>query len=284
MQAKTLLGQLTSVALTAFLGAAHLPASSISVQSDNSYSSTHAVRLVVSRSCEEGDLTVPDGELSTDPTQEPSNEVDIVAGSVHFEAGGSIELGNGFSVASGAVFSAEVGARVLGAAYLRDQTPEAEPVYFVRFYLDPDDLTLTEASHQFELLVAYDAQGNREFVLGVTYNTAQAERRLWAEAYESGGTPRTTKGLCELVLGSGWHGVEAQWRASTGTGGDLVVIVDDQFVQSLASCLSLGSGLDNGDGEISAVEWGCRAPSSSSLGSVDLDDFDSRSNGPIGSP
>jgi hypothetical protein len=266
-----------------------LGASTVSVQSANSNSGTHALRLEVSRDCVEGDLTLPDGILTTEPAQLPcgtlkAGDVDITAGSVHLAAGVAIELTDGFSVASGAELSTELGERVLGAAFLRDRSPAAETTYFVRYFMDPDDLTLNQAADRFEHLVAYDALGNREFVLGVTYNQAQGELRLWGEAYENDGTPRTTEGLCELVLGAGWQTIEAHWTASTGSDGDLVLVVDRQHAQSLAACLSLGGGLDNSAGEISSVEWGCRSPTRSGMGSLDLDDFDSRRQAPAASP
>ena len=41
----------------------------------------------------------------------------------------------------------------------------------MRFYVDPNNLDLTLDSQQFEHFIAYDGQGNREFLLGVTYNS-----------------------------------------------------------------------------------------------------------------
>ena len=212
-----------------------------------------------------------------------ANDSNIVSGSVRFKAGALIRIGEGFSVAAGATFTAEVGPTVLGAAFLRDGTPSAVKDYYARFYIHPDNLTLTSDSDRFDHLVAYDAQGNREFVVGVTHHSGTGERRLFATAFADDGSPLSTAGLCEVALGSGWQYVETHWKASSGTDGDLELSVDGGAPQSLAQCLSLSEGVGNGSGEVSAVEWGAQGISTTGgLGVVDLDDFDSRANGPIG--
>jgi hypothetical protein len=256
------------------------------IQGANVNDGTSAARLTVTKDCADGDYTVPDGPLSADPAVTPcgqlsANDVDI-SGTVRFAGGARIALGEGFSVGSGADFSAVTGPTVLGDAYLRDGSPAAVKDYYVRFYLDPDGLALSQNSQQFDHLVAYDGAGNREFLIGVTYNTGLAEQRLFVTAYENSGTTRTTKGVCELALGSGWQFVEAHWKASTGTDGDVELSIDGAAPQSLAACLSLPGGLTNGNGEISAVEWGARNVVGGSLGALDLDDFASKIVGPIG--
>ena len=258
------------------------------VQTGTVRSGVYAARVTVDKSCTDGDYEVPSGTTTTDPVVTPcgeltANDVDVVSGDVRFRAGEAVGLGEGFKVAAAATLLAETGQTVLGGAWVRDESPQAATLYRVRFAVNPDGLTLP-AGEQFDHLVAYDAEGNREFLLGLTYNAALPELRLWAEAYEEGGVARSTQGLCELVLGAGWHLIEARWTASTGTDGDLIVSVDGLAPQSLASCLSLAGGLDNGSGEISAVEWGSRDPSSSSLGDFDLDDFDSRRSLDLGPP
>ena len=262
-------------------------ASEIQVRTDNPNSGIYAARLSVSRACADGDHTVPDGPLSTDPAVVPcgdltAGDVDVVSGTVRFRAGTSIALGDGFSAVAPASFSAEAGETVRGAAYVRDESPAAVEQYTARFHIDPDGLALSAASESFDHLVAYDAEGNPEFLVGVTYNTGLGELRLYAAAFETDGTERTTRGACELALVAGWQAVEVRWNASTdsegGTAGDLRVSIDGGPAQSLASCLSLAGGLANADGEISAVEWGAKDPSHEALGSLDLDDFDSTGN------
>ena len=160
------------------------------------------------------------------------------SGSVVFRAGESILLGEGFSVATGAALTMVIGPPFRGDGYVRDDNPDAEGEYVVRFYIDPDGLTLSSASEQFHHFIAYDADGDREFLIGVTYNDVMLERRLFATAFETAGTERTTKSLCELQLGSGWQYVEAHWKASTGTDGDLQVSINGGAAQSLARCLA----------------------------------------------
>ena len=249
-------------------------------------SGLYAARVAVGKTCADGDYVVPDGPISSDPAVTPCGDLTAgnvqVSGTVRFRAGRAVRLGNGFAVGPGASFVAETGQTVLGGVWLRDESPMAESDYRVRFALNPDNLTLTGPGDRFEQLVAYDAQGQQEFVLGLTFNTALGEVRLWAAAYEDDGSRHSTEGLCELAVGAGWRDIGARWTASTGSDGDLVVSVDDLLVQSLASCLSLSGGLSNGSGEISAVEWGSRNPSSSGMGMLDLDDFDSRRSLNIG--
>lgn len=262
-------------------------ASEIETQSANVNSGAWAVRLTVTRACTPGDALIPDGAISGDPGVEPcgnltANNVDVASGPVVFRAGESILLGEGFSVAAGAALTMEVGGAVLGDGYLRSESPDAEAEYVIRFYIDPDGLTLSPPSERFHHFIAYDAGGNREFLIGVTYNSVLPERRLFVTAFETAGTERTTKGLCELELGSGWQYIEAHWKASTGTDGDVQVSIDGGATQSLAQCLSLATGLDNSSGEISSVEWGARDLVGSSLGVLDMDDFESRSGGSIG--
>lgn len=282
-----MLTRVSSVAAAALLIGTPLLASSFQVQSANANTGTQAARLTVTKTCTPGDATIPDGPLSSDPVDEPcgiltANNVDVVAGPVRFKAGQSLLLGEGFSVASGVSFVAEVGASVLGDAAVRDETPQALRDFHLRFYINPDNLTLSADSQQFDHLVAYDAQGNREFLIGLTFNSVLGERRLYTTAFENDGTALTTKDACELALDPGWQFVEAHWKASTGTDGDVEVGVNGVVSQSLVSCLSVAGGLDNASGEISAVEWGVRNLSSGSLGSIDLDDFASSRTGPIG--
>ncbi len=262
------------------------PASQLEIQSLNVNSGSQAARLTVDDGCTPGDATVPDGTLSADPGLEPcgaleANDVDVVSGSVTFRAGSEIRLGEGFSVASAAALTVLVDP-VAGDAYVRDESPGAETDYYVRFYIDPGGLLLDDDGDRFDHLLAYDAQGSPEFLIGVTYQASLGERRLYATAWGNDGSAHTTQDLCELVLAPSWQYVEAHWRASSGSDGDLELSIDGGPSQSLSQCLALVSGLDNSNGEISAVEWGARNPSSGELGTVDLDDFDSQSTGPIG--
>jgi leucyl aminopeptidase len=256
------------------------PAAGSLVQSDNPSGGGYAARLPVSRPCADGDYAVPDGPLSTDPAVAPcgeltANDVDVVSGSVRFRAGRAIDLGEGFSVGSAASFAAEAGETVLGATYVRDESPAAVEEYYARFFIDPDSLALSDGAQRFDHLVAYDGGDQPEFLVGVTYNSGLAERRLFVTAFETDGTARTTRGACELALASGWQAVDVHWRASGAAAGDVEISINGGTAQSLAACLSLTGGLDNGDGDISAVEWGAKSIAGESLGSLDMDDFDS---------
>lgn len=256
-------------------------ASDLQVHGSTVNTGNQAARLTVG-ACVAGDAVVPDGPLSADPGVEPcgkliANDVDVVGGSaVHFRAGTSIELGSGFSVDAATRFTAEIGATTAGPAFVRDENPAAVGDYYARFYVNPDNLALDADSDQFDHFIAYDASGNKEFLIGVTYESGAAQRRMFVTAFEDNGTARTTKDLCEPVLGTGWQYVEAHWKASTGTDGDVELSVNGGAAISLADCLSLAGGLDNDTGEISAAEWGARDASPGYLGAMGLDDFDAR--------
>lgn len=259
--------------------------STLEVQTDHpNAGGFYGARLTLSKVCLDGDHTVPNGPLADDPEPIPCEvlkafDVDVTSGTVRFQAGHSIELGDGFSVASGAIFIADPNDIVRGVAYLRDETPENETEYYARFFVDPQGLTLSGASDSFEHLVAYDAEGNREFSVGLTHNLDLGEHRLFATAYDDSGVAYTTRGRCELALQTGWQAVEVHWKASGGPEGDLRVRVDGGSFQSLQVCVSIPS-VGNASGAIAAIEWGARNLSGMDFGYLDLDDFEAHSQVP----
>jgi hypothetical protein len=244
-------------------------------------------QLEVTKLCEEDFVTVPDGPIgdsSWGACEELTANAVEVTGQAYFRAGSLIRLGDGFSVQSGASLVAETGAEGLGGnAYLRDETPNGEKEYHVRFYLNPDDLTLSSTEGSFDHLVAYNALGSPQLLVGIAFNQTLGERRLFLAGYDDDGTEHSTQGLCELPLGFGWQFLEATWTSDGGSGGDATIRLQGGTPVSVRTCLGLPTGLANAAGQIDAVEWG--APGEITLGEhgvLLLDDFDSRRVGPIG--
>lgn len=253
-------------------------ASSLQTQQLDVQDGPWAARLWIHVPCTAGSASIPDGPVSSDPGIEPcevltANDADVVSGAVHFRAGESIRLGEGFSVAAGASLEAIVGEVVLGAAYVQDDSPAHVKEYYVSFHLNPDRLALGSDTDEAEHFVAFDGVGRREFSISLTFHEASDEIRLFTTIWDDGGSPYTTEGKCELALGSGWQTVEVHWKASTGNDGDVELSLDGAPAQSLGQCLKLSKGVANEKGEIESIRWGANVVNGKNLGSLDLDGF-----------
>lgn len=233
------------------------------------------------------DVIVPDQTLSSSQTIEACNRitadnVDVSGGAaVTFQAGETIVLGSGFSVASGASFTAAVDPGLTGDALVEDRNPTDERRYVARFYVNLDSMSLPSAE-QFDHFVGYNGVGQVQFRLVFKHNNALGENRLFAEVRQDGGAFSSNEGAGELVIPAGWHAIEVDWAAATSNGandGGIVVCLDDDG--SRMSCEQI-STLDNDQGRVSTVQWGAQEVGATTAGSFDMDDFDSRRAGPIG--
>jgi hypothetical protein len=208
-----------------------------------------------------------------------SAEADLTSGVATFTAGDLVILRNGFSVATGASLTVEIDRDLYPDAWVQDDTPDGETVYSARFYVDPTgvDLELTQSFYHF---LAFDGGGAPELRVGMKQDDSE-ERRLFLEVFLDGGGVATTEGANELELPDGWRWVEVGWTASTGTNNGSAYLCVDQGAMDPA-CEPLSS-LDNDTGAIDFVRWGAiDVPSDSSLGNLDLDDFESRRSLNIG--
>jgi len=232
------------------------------------------------------DVTVPDQTLSSSQTFEACNDitadnVDVTGGAVVFQAGESIILGSGFSVGSGASFTAAIDRGLTGDALVEDRNPTEETRYVARFYVNLDSMGLpsTEQMHHF---VAYNSNGVVQFRLVFKHNGALGENRVFAEVRQDNGTFASNEGGGELEIPAGWHAVELDWTAASSNAannGGIVVCVDDDG--SRMGCEQI-SAVDNDQGRVNRVLWGAREVGVTTSGSFDMDDFDSRRAGPIG--
>jgi hypothetical protein len=274
---EALLGILAAVVAVPLLG------SDLEVQNTNVNEGTYAARVGVGTTCADPThTTVSDPVLPATFTACSSltSDADVPTGTTRFTAGDLVKLRSGFSVDSGADFTIEIDRTLYPDAWVQDDTPDGEKVYAARFYNDAAALVL-EGSEEFFHFIAYDAGGNPEVRVGVKRNGT--ERRLFLEAFLDNGSLVTTEGTNELLLpGDGnFHWVEVGWTASTGGDNGSAYICVDQ-ASPPTGCPSLSS-LDNDTGAIDFVRWGAvDVPSGSSIGDLDLDDFESRSSLNIG--
>lgn len=262
-------------------------ASSVSVQSSTVHSGSFAAQLDIS-ACTQENLAIPDGtDYNGTVVQEvcqtlTAGDVDVLAGAdVIFRAGDRIEIGSGFSVASGASFQAGVGPEVDGDSFVESDHPSTSPNnYWARFYLYPNQLNIGNGE-TFRHLTGVDSGGQVEFAIGLKFNQAMNENRVFVQAVEDGGGLMSTENGLELVLADGWHFLEVKWSASTGAdNGEVEVCIDDS-PDGGANCAQL-TGLDNDTGQLNTVQWGVRDGPSANLGTLFMDDFRAQTVGAIG--
>jgi hypothetical protein len=255
-------------------------ASDLVVKPGAANAGSYGLEVAVGKSCTAGDnYVVPNGTIAGPATEEgcltlTAADVDITAGSVTFQAGDSITLQNGFSVASGANFTAAVDQGLTGRAYVQDNSPSAEKLYRARFYLDPTNLT-PGSGDTFDHFTAYANSGAVQFQLRLLENGSNID--LVVNARDGGAYSSIT---AESSLPSSYIAVEFEWKASDAgmSNGHL-----DVWVDGSPAAAGLAS-LDNENGQIDYVRWGAvDGVDNTTSGTMDLDDFVSqRSSTEIG--
>ena len=240
---------------------------------------TYGLEVAVGKTCTaDDDAVIPDQTVGGIVTFEgcvslTAADVDILSsGDVIFQAGDTIVLENGFSVASGANFTATLDQGLTGRAYVQDNSPSGEKLYRVRFYVDPS--SLNPGSGGFEHFTAFSGGGTWEFDL--LLEDSGANIALVVEARNGVGFSNTT---AESSLPSTYFAIEFEWKASDAgmSNGYLDVWIDDVSVSGLSS-------LDNETRQIDMVRWGVvDGVTTASTGTMNLDEFVSqRSSTAIG--
>ena len=254
-------------------------ASDLDVQQANANTGIYAARVAVGSDCTADTHEVVSGAIvpgTHEGCSTLTSDGVLAAGIATFRAGDLVILRDGFAVETGASLTIEIDRALYPDAWVQDDTPDGETVYSARFYLDPSSVALG-ASDRFYHFLAFDAAGDAELRVGLKQNGT--ERRLFLEAIEDDDNVETTEGAGELLLANGWHWVEVGWTAGAGDGSAFICL-DAETPPT--GCVEL-SNLDNDTGAIDFVRWGAiDVPSESELGSVDLDDFESRSSLNIG--
>lgn len=189
--------------------------------------------------------------------------VQVSGAGATFTAGRTIILGDGFSVASGAQFTAILDPGLYRWASVGDTSPLGETSYRASFRLRLDDLVVADGD-QLLHFAGYSNTGALQLGLSVKYNTALGENRLVLSAREDDGGLVETPFGAEVALPPGWNQVELEWIAGSGF---LRVFLDGVFFASLED-------LDNDLGRIDTVRWGLiTGDAASTAGAVQVDDF-----------
>jgi hypothetical protein len=254
-------------------------ASDLAVTGGAAKAGTYGLEVSVGTTCTSAaDYVVPVGSIAGPATEEgcltlTASDVDITAGSVTFQAGDRITLQNGFSVASGANFTAAIDQGMTGRAYVQDDSPSAEQLYRARFYVDLLSLS-PGSSDTFDHFTAYSNSGTTQFELRL--EDSGTNIALVATARDGGSWSSIT---ADSSLPSTYFAVEFEWKASDSgsSNGHIDVWVDGAAVTGLSS-------LDNESGQIDYVRWGAvDGVDSTTSGTMKLDEFVSqRSSSTIG--
>lgn len=244
--------------------------STLTVRDDNELVGEHAARLEVQSACSAELHEVVTGAIDPDAYTACSSLASdgaLASGTTTFTAGDLVILRNGFSVAADASLTVEIDRALYPDAWVEDATPNGATSYFARFYLNADQLNLSEDGQRFYHFVAFDGARQPRLRLGI--RRTGTEKRLFLESFSDNGSMTSTEGVSELLISPGWHWVEVGWQTSglarycLDAGGDGV------------GCI-LFFGIDNDEGPIAFVRWGViDLPGPIGLGVLDIDAFDS---------
>ena len=216
-------------------------------------------------------------------THSPTSAVSDVIFADGFENGNfsawtsaSIDAGD-LSVSPAAALVGSNGMQVLindsNNLYVTDDTPNAEPRYRVRFYFDPNSLSMASGD-TFNPFRGF--MGTSTSVLQVAFRNFSGSYQLRGALLNDSSVFVTTSWI---TISDGPHSIELDWRAATGAGannGSLTMWIDGVQQASL-------SGLDNDTWRIDRVRWGALAAiSATTRGTYFLDAFESRRETYIG--
>ena len=258
-------------------------ASDLSVTGPAARAGSYGLEVSAGNTCTAGnDVVIPDQSVGGTTTFNgcrtlTAANVDILtSGDVMFQAGDRITLQNGFSVASGAVFTAAIDQAMTGRAYVQDDTPSAEQLYRARFYVDISSLN-PGSGEIFDHFTAHAGNGAPEFALRLEASGSNIALVVSARNDSAGGG--YSEVTADAALPTSYCAIEFEWQAADSgmTNGYLDVWVDGSQVTGL-------SGLDNQFGQIDFVRWGIvDGVTSSTTGTMSLDEFVSqRSSTSIG--
>ncbi|MCP4204825.1 MAG: hypothetical protein GY769_23190 [bacterium] len=196
-----------------------------------------------------------------------AENVEVMGAGATFRSGGTIQLGDGFSVASNVDFTAAI-VPALGTdfASVDDPSPIAEVVYNATFYLRLDDLVLATGD-SIEHFTAYSGSGESQFILTVRKNPSGQNSLHLAARENGGGLVQMIPGQ-ELPLTTAWNKIDIEWTAGDGNGAFLVAVNDGSF--------SGLTNLSNSAALVETVRWGAINGSiSTTTGLMQLDSFNS---------
>jgi len=190
------------------------------------------------------------------------------AGDTTFVAGDEIVLKHKFTVDAGDSFVAQIGSATITTqwAYVQDNSPAAEQTYNASFYLKVDSLGFGNTTDRLHHFVGYSSDGTPRFRVVLRKNGT--EKRLVLEARKDNGNWESTEGVSEVKLDPGYHKIEINWSAASGSG-EFKVALDGGSFGGL-------SGLSNGGAQIDHVKWGAVDGTIAAVtGTLDVDEFSS---------
>lgn len=252
-----------------------------------------AVRLVLAECPLGGDVVIPNQDVNTGVSFMEcgvlsAHDVDVLQGGrLLLRSRARVVLSDGFSVSSGGHLDAGTDSSLhRGDAFLEDASPSDESRYVARFYLNLDALSVSGSS-QFDHLVGYGPEGEVQFRVSVKASTSAGTRRLSFGVRQDDGSFLTTDISQEISVSLGWHAVEVDWIAASGPGagdGSMTVCLDDDGTRT--SCTQIPGGAlpapENSSARIDSVRWGAQGIDPYTSGSIAMDEFVSRREGPIG--
>jgi len=174
-------------------------------------------------------------------------------------------------VSSQAAFAGSYGTQLTldGPAWLKikDDSPNSEPRYRVRFYFDPNSLQINQGN-SFEIMYAVNQSGSRiiSIYLGNNASGYFIKTGVWNDALDA------TWGN-EISISDNWHPIEIDWSAASSAGandGYLKLWVDEVLSDTLGS-------VDNDTHRIKNVAIGAtNSVDAGTVGTFYLDAFESR--------
>ncbi len=248
-------------------------AGSVHVTAQAAFAGSYGLEVVVGSECTGPDTVV----LAPPPSQIQgvfeacldlfAQNLEVMGSGATFRSGEVISLGDGFSVASGADFSAVIDTALSSDfGSVDDPSPIAETAYHARLYVRLDNLSLG-AGDEIEHFVAYSGSGAAQFILTLKKNPGGVDAVHLAAREDGGGLTQMAPGQ-ELPLAPGWNKIELDWIAAAGTG-VLLVSINDGTSTGL-------TGLTNSASTIESARWGAIGGSvGSTSGTLHIDGFDS---------
>jgi hypothetical protein len=156
--------------------------------------------------------------------------------------------------------------------YVTDNTPNLEPRYRMRFYFDPNSITMAD-SDMFTLMYGFSGSTS---MLRVDFRISGGAYQLMARALDDGSIWSATPWF---TISDSPHAIELDWQASTAVGannGTLTFWIDGVE-------LSLVTGIDNDTRRMDTTRLGAATGlDAGTVGAVFFDAFDSRRQNYIG--
>lgn len=153
--------------------------------------------------------------------------------------------------------------------YVQDDTPNTKKRLRLRFYIDPNGLTMAN-NNQFRVYAAYNSSWGNTFFIYFTYKSSAYNISVYNQ--KDSGSIDTAM----YVITDEPHWIEVDWKASSATGandGTTELIIDGVSKETI-------TGIDNDTKEVSNTRFGASyGIDAGTSGTFYLDDFVSNDDG-----